>query len=78
MRRAGFQLQQKIRFSYRISILCANSSGHGYLTPTYQVRYCLQFRELGGFVRREINAWGRMRQALIHIHTTNNALGRCA
>ena len=38
------------------------------------IRCCLQFRELGGFVRREWNAFGRLRQALIHIQTTN-ALG---
>ena len=40
------------------------------------IRYCLQFSQLGGFVPRELNAFGRLRQALVHIQTTNNALGR--
>ena len=39
------------------------------------MRCCLQFRELGGFVCREWNVFGRLRQALVHIQTTN-ALGR--
>ena len=38
------------------------------------IRCCLQLRESGGFVRREWNAFSRLRQALIRIQTTN-ALG---
>ena len=43
--------------------------------PNSHIRCCWQFRELGGFVYREWNVFGRLRQALVHIQTTN-ALGR--
>ena len=68
--RTGFQLQQKRRFFHRSSVSRANSSDHVYLTSTY-IRCCLQFRELGGFAYREWNVFGRLRQALVHIQTTN-------
>ena len=39
--------------------------------PKSHIRCCLQFRELGGFVYREWNVFGRLRQAMVHIETTN-------
>ena len=34
----------------------------------------IQFSERGGFVRRELNTFGRLRQALVHIQTTQTML----
>ena len=74
LRSTGFQLliQEKRPFFRRGDVSCANSSGY---VPNSHIRCCLQFRELVGFVRRELNVFCWLRQALIHIQTMNT-LGR--
>ena len=56
--------------------------------PNSHIRCCLEFGEVRGFVWRELNAFGWLRQALVHIQTrhslgrrprrTLNHFGRCA
>ena len=71
--RTGFQLQQKKRFFHRSSFSCANSSDHVYLTPTYDA--ACSFVSSGALCTASGMYFGRLRQALVHILTTN-ALGR--